>query len=376
MEGSSTHLRCSVHIDLCAMERNLNKLRHFMGRTGGYIALLSADAFGYGAEAAAVRLMLSGADAFAVTNIQEAMQIRDIGQGWKIIVMSSSLPGEEKFYIERELTPVISSVEEVERFEAAAKEASRVMNVHLRLPIFGDFVPSKEDAIAIFEKVLASPVLCLEAFCLSGTGTGAPTEGAEPDAEFLAYAKNRLGLAVRSIYIHHSDVCNTELIPADFEKSLRAGLVLFGMKPSEKSMLKGFEPEHVFTFRSSVSHIKNLPAGATIGYGRTFTLEKPTKVALLSVGYGDGLPREAGGKMSVLIRGKYARVIGRVSMDQAAIDASDIPDMKIGDEAIIVGKCGDSEITIEEYCNKLSITPAQALTSITKRVARFYKTLY
>ena len=93
MEGSSTHLRCSVHIDLCALERNLGKLRHFMGRERGYIALLSADAFGYGVEAAVVRLMLSGADAFAVTNAEEGERVREVGPGWKIIVMSSSLPG-------------------------------------------------------------------------------------------------------------------------------------------------------------------------------------------------------------------------------------------------------------------------------------------
>lgn len=75
MEGSSTHLRCSVHIDLCALERNLGKLRHFMGRERGYIALLSADAFGYGVEAAVVRLMLSGADAFAVTTAEEGERV-------------------------------------------------------------------------------------------------------------------------------------------------------------------------------------------------------------------------------------------------------------------------------------------------------------
>ena len=152
--------------------------------------------------------------------------------------------------------------------------------------------------------------------------------------------------------------------------------MLFGIRPSEKSILRGFEPERVLVFRTSVSLVKDLPKGATVGYGRTFRLERDSKIALLSVGYGDGVPREGGGRMSVLIRGARVPVIGRVSMDQAAVDASALADVREGDEAVIVGPCGNDEISIEEYCGRLGITPAQALTSITKRVARFYKTLY
>lgn len=376
MEGSSAHLRCSVHIDLCAMERNLGKLRHFMGREKGYIALLSADAFGYGVEAAVVRLMLSGADAFAVTNAEEGARVREVGPGWKIIVMSSSLPGEESAYFENSLTPVLAGAEEVSRFEAAAKAAGRTLPVHLRLPVFGDALPSRADATEMLEKILESPFLRLEAFCLPGAGSGAPVEGSEPDAEFLSYAASRLGAAAGSVYIHHGDVCELSALPPEFDRSLRAGLVLFGIRPSEKSILRGFEPERVLVFRTSVSLVKELPKGATVGYGRTFRLERDSKIALLSVGYGDGVPREGGGRMSVLIRGARVPVIGRVSMDQAAVDASGLADVREGDEAVIVGPCGNDEISIEEYCGRLGITPAQALTSITKRVARFYKTLY
>lgn len=93
-----------MRIDLCALERNLGKLKYFMPKSRGYIALVSADAFGYGVEAAAVRLMLSGADAFAVTNVSEGIRVREVGSGWKIVVMSSSLPNEEDEYFENSLT--------------------------------------------------------------------------------------------------------------------------------------------------------------------------------------------------------------------------------------------------------------------------------
>ncbi len=374
MEGSSTHLRCSVRIDLCALERNLGKLRSFIPDARGYIALVSADAFGYGVSAAVVRLMLSGADAFAVTNATEGAQVREVGSGWRVIVMSSSLAGEEDMYFSNSLTPVVASLEELLRFEKKAEELDQNLDIHIRVPTDDFTLPSPQEADEMLDVALKSKRLNLEALCLLGTGSGAPNEGAIPNIDFLNRTKEKLDKLGKQIYLHHGDICDTSVIP--FERALRAGLVLFGMKPNENSILKGFQPESVLTFRTSVSQIKNLPQGATVGYGRTYKLEKPTKVALLSVGYGDGVPRESSQKMSVIIRGKRAEVIGRVSMDQAAIDVSDFDEIEVGDEAIIVGESDGQKIGIEEYCQRLAVTPAQALTSITKRVARFYKTLY
>lgn len=353
----------------------MGKLRFFMPKSRGYIALVSADAFGYGVEAAVVRLMLSGADAFAVTNISEGVKVREVGMGWKIIVLSASLPDEEPIYLENDITPVLAGVEELVRFENAARKIGGVFPVHMKLPVARDSIPSREQAVEMLDMLGKSKHLKLEAFCLAGTGTGAPNEGAIPDAEFLKTAAEKLG-GNSGVYIHHSDICDTSVLPNEFDKALRAGLVLFGMRPAENSILRGFEPEHVLTFRTSVSQIKYLPKGATVGYSKTYTLDRDSRVALLSVGYGDGIPREASKKMSVIIRGRKADVIGRVSMDQAAIDVTDFDEIELGDEAVIVGESDGLEITIEQYCSRLGITPAQALTSITKRVARFYKTLY
>ena len=122
MEFASTHLRCSVQIDLCALERNLKNVRRFLPRERGYIAFVPADAFGIGISAAVARLMESGADAFAVTNLAEAMQVRSVGLGWQIIVMSPSIVGEESFYFENDITPVLATLEEVERFEKAGEK--------------------------------------------------------------------------------------------------------------------------------------------------------------------------------------------------------------------------------------------------------------
>lgn len=379
MEGSSTHLRCSVRIDLCAIERNLGKLRHFLKDSSKPVfALVSADAFGFGAEASVTRLMLAGVSGFAVTNASEGVKIRDAAMGWPIAVMSPSLSGEEFFYFEKSLSPTLAGCEEVDRFEKEAKNFfgenfSKKFPVHMRVPAGGASLPSSEEAELMLEKILKSQYLELRALCISGTGTGAPKEGFSVDSKFMNFAKSRLPQN-GEILVHHSDVCDISSIPDGFQKCLRAGLVLFGIKPQKNSILVGFEPEPVLMFKTSVSLVKNMPQGATVGYCRKFSLKKNSKIAILSLGYGDGLARTA--DCQVLIRGKKAPIVGIVSMDQAAADVSEIEGVQVGDEAIIIGSDGKNSISIEEYCAPLGSTPAQALTSITKRVARFYKTLY
>ena len=266
---------------------------------------------------------------------------------------------------------IVDYVLQKENFKVTSKDLKKN-----DMATYGALVIAAEDAKKILDRVLKNNLLKLEALCLPGTGTGAPNEGTRADAQFLKYAWDKLSENKRRAYIHHSDVCDMSAIPECFETALRAGLVLFGMRPSKGSMLEGFQPEKALTFRSSVSQIKHLPKGATIGYSRKYTLQRDSKVALISAGYGDGLARSAGSGAKVIIRGKTAPIIGIVSMDQASVDVSDLGEVEVGDEAVIVGEMGSESISIEDYCKALGITPAQALTAITKRVARFYKTLY
>lgn len=375
MEFNRTQLRCSVHIDLYALERNLGKIKQHLPNARSYIALVSADAFGIGIEAAVARLMLSGADAFAVTNLSEALKVRQVGQGWTVIVLSASIPNEEKLFIENDIIAVLASLEEVERFERVAESLGKVATVHMKLPSANPnrSIPDVEQARKMLDKILKSKHLNLTAFCIAGTGTGAPEESDEPNLDFLKEASEILQRENKSVYVHHSDMFNPQILPEYYQTSLRAGLILFGIKPEKNSVLEAFSPEQVITFRSAVSHIKRLPKGAYVGYAKTYKLEKDSKIALLSVGYGDGLARSASSKASVIIRDTIVPIVGRVSMDQVAVDVSNLARVELSDEAIIIGSSQTRTITIEDYCRDLSLSPAEALTAFTQRVVRIYR---
>ncbi len=375
MEFPTTPLRCSIHIDLYALERNLGRIRNFLPRTGGYIALVAADAFGIGIEAACARLMMSGADAFAVTNLSEAVRVRRVGPGWPVIVLSASIPGEERFFVEHSIIPTLAGVEEIGRFERAAREAGVCAAVHMKLPSAAGFasIPDVPHACEMLERLLSSDSLRLSALCVPGTGTGAPEASPGPDPDFLRRAASLLSARRPGAFIHHGDVFDPSVLPEGARTSLRAGLVLFGVKPGADSVLSGFSPEQVLAFRSAVSHIKRLPAGSYVGYSKTFRLARDSKIALISAGYGDGLARSAGGRASVIVRDTLLPVVGVVSMDQAAVDATALPQIRPSDEAVIVGSTQSHSITIEKYCADLGVSPAEALTSITQRVARIYR---
>lgn len=374
MEFPRTQLRASIEIDLYALERNLGRIKNFLPSSRSYIALVAADAFGIGLEAAVARLMISGADAFAVTNLSEAVRVRKVGAGWPVIVLSASIPQEEEQFILNDITPTISSLEEAKRFEVAAKKFEKTASVHLKLPSQNReiSIPDKDEAKRILDFLLNSRNLNLEALCVAGTGTGAPEEMEIPDAEFLKYCAEKTAACGKKIYVHHSDVFEPKILPSCFQTSLRAGLVLFGIRPEKNSILRDFNPEQVLSFKSAIAHIKELPKDAYVGYSHTYKLKKDSKIALVAAGYGDGLARSLGSRANVIVRDTLLPIIGIVSMDQAAIDASALPDIRLSDEIVIIGSTRSQTITIEDYCKTINITPAEALTAITQRVVRFY----
>ena len=363
-----------MQIDLYALERNLGRIKSFLPSSRSYIALVAADAFGIGLEAAVARLMLSGADAFAVTNLAEALRVRSVGAGWPVIVLSATIPGEERQFILNGITPTIASLEEAKRFACAAKELGVAAPVHIKLPCekSGISIPGATEAEKILDFALSCESLNLEAFCVAGTGTGAPEIPETPDAGFLEKAAQKIKAAGKKIYVHHSDIFDPQTLPPEFGSSLRAGLVLFGIRPEKNSMLAEFRPEQVLSFKAAIAHIKDLPKGAYIGYSHTYRLEENSKIALISAGYGDGLARSLGGKANVIVRDTLLPIVGIVSMDQAAINASKLPNIGLSDEVVIIGSSPSHALTIEDYCKTINITPAEALTAITQRVVRFY----
>ncbi len=378
MNPSSTRaLRCWAEIDLAALERNLRLIRASLPPHMKYVAVVKADAYGHGLPQTAARLMHAGADLFAVANVSEAAALRELGPGWPILLLSPLLPEEDRALAEYDLAATISSAEEVARFDAVGQAAGRTLAVHLKIDTgMGRLGVWHEEAPALCAKILAAQHLRLAGvFTHFAAPDDDPAFTAEQRKRFLDALNKCGGLELENLFIHADNSAGLETMhrAAPFN-AVRVGLLQFGVLPHPRSLLAEVRAEPVFSFRTRVGLVKHLPRGTTVSYGRTHTLARDTTIAILCAGYADGLPRAASNRAQVLVRGRRCPVLGRVTMDQTIVDVTDVGEVAVGDEAVLIGRQGAEEISLGEFSRWADTIPWETLTSVTKRVPRIYRT--
>jgi alanine racemase len=370
-------LRCWAEIDLAALERNLRLIRASLPPHMRYVAVVKADAYGHGVHHAAARLMHAGADLFAVANVTEAATLRELGPGWPILILGPLLPAEDDALAEGDLAATVSSNEEVTRFEKVGRAARKIIPVHLKIDTgMGRTGVWHQDAPALCAGIVAAPHLRLAGVF---THFASPDDDAAFTAEqrrrFLAALEQCSGIELRELFIHADNSSGIETLPgASPFNAVRIGLLQFGVLPHPHSLLAQVHTEPVFSFHTRVGLVKRLPQGTTVSYGRTHTLRRESIVAVLCAGYADGLPRAASNRAHVLIHGCRCPIVGRVTMDQTIVDVTDAPPVVCGDEAVLIGRQRDVEITLTEFSRAAETIPWETLTSVTKRVPRVYKT--
>lgn len=373
----TANARCWVEIDLSRLERNLKRIRAALPPHIRYVAVVKADAYGHGLAPTAARLMRAGADAFAVANVREAGEIREIGSGWPILVLSAVLPHEDALLAEYQAIPAVSSLAEVERFARLGTQQGRPFPVHLKIDTgMGRAGVWHADAAALYTAIRARPELRLE-------GIFTHFSSADSDAD---YTREQRDLFLRSLaalpdllsqrlLIHADNSAGLETFPDGGPfNGVRVGLLQFGVLPYVDSLLSGVHAEPVLGFHTRVGLVKELPVGTCVSYNRTYRTTRATRTAVLTAGYGDGIPTSMSNRGQVLIGGCRCPILGRVTMDQIVVDITDGPDARPGDPATFIGTQGDATIAVTDFCTWTGQIPWEAFTSITKRVQRVYRT--
>ena len=371
------HHRCWAEIDLAAFERNLKRIQAALPSGVRYVAVVKADAYGHGMPQMVRRLMQSGVDCFGVANVAEAADIRRIGRGWPILVMGPVLEEEEEALVAHDLVATLSTLQEAERFEALGKRHGRCVRAHLKIDTgMGRLGVWHEGTAEFWKRLQQLPHVRVEGFYTHFSS-------ADSDAEFTEQQRER--------FLRALDVCRAgksfsgqPMVHADNSAALssmkgdspfsavRIGLLQFGIRPYPESLLGRVEVEPVFSFRTRVGIVKTLPAGTDISYGRTHRLARDTRIAVLTGGYGDGIPVAQSNVGRVLIRGKPRPILGRVTMDQTIVDVTEPDDIAPGDIATIIGEDKGASISAAEFSRTGNTIPWETLCSITKRVTRLY----
>jgi alanine racemase len=361
--NSSGSDRCWAEIDRDALRHNARVVRQRIGSKTELLAVVKANGYGHGMIEVASALR-DEAQLFGVANLHEALELRASGILHPILILGPALPQERAAIIQHGFIATISSFEEARAFDDSP------LNFAIDTGM-GRMGCWQAEALAELEKISRIPRVRLHSI-----STHLPV--ADEDAGFTERQLKEFALLVRQIraqvagdYKVHALLSAGILgfAPHHFD-IVRAGLMLYGSSPlpNEQKFLRP-----VLALKSRIALLRDLPAGRSVSYGRTFTTPRAMRVATMSVGYADGFPRaQSGREASVLVRGRRCHILGRITMDLTVIDVSDVPEVALGDEAILIGKQGNEEILAAEVAQRAGTIAWEIFTGIGSRVGRVY----
>lgn len=366
-----------AEVDLDALAANFHSIQKQVGPAIKVLAVVKANAYGHGAVPCARRLASEGAEWFGVALPEEGIELRDSGIIQPILCLGGFWEGQAAACIQQHLTPVVYRLDMIEAYDRAARDAGVVADVHLKIDTgmgrlgirfdeVGEFLPS----LKRFENVRVDGLMTHFAAADDPTCENL-TEGQIARFEQVVKLFRKSGYDPK--YLHIANSAGIYSHPEGWGNMIRPGGVLYGLwrdilPPSAKHN----ELRPVMSLRSRIVLLKWVPAGETIGYGCTFEASRKTLVATLPIGYDDGYPRRLSNRAHVIVRGVYASVVGRVSMDLTLIDVTNVPDISLGDEVTLWGMERERRlaITVEELAKTAGMLSYEVTCGIGKRVSR------
>ena len=361
-----------VKIDLDTIDANIDAIRARVGTD--VMAVIKADAYGHGAIQVA-RLLQDKCSFFGVSSILEAMELRRAGLYNPILILGHTPVSAFPALVQAEIRPTIYHYEDALALSKVAVREGKTAAFHLAVDTGMSrigFQATDEDADLCAEIAKLPGLFAEGLFSHFATADCADLSRARAQAElFDAFYEK---LAVRGVHVpirHMNNSAGLMNFDNHYEM-VRAGIVLYGMYPSDEVDPARLSIRPALQWLSRVTHVKTLPAGREISYGGTYVTTKETRVATVPVGYADGYCRALSGKFHVLIRGKKAPILGRVCMDQMMVDVTDIPDVQLNDRVVLVGRSGNEEITVETIAAAAGSFNYEFICGISRRVPRIY----
>lgn len=377
MPELTLHRPTWAEINLGNLSFNLKSVRKFIGKDIACMAVVKADAYGHGAIECAKRLEADGADWFGVALPEEGVVLRTAGVQRPILCLGGFWHGQESLLLEHNLTPVIYRIESAERLDKAAEQKGQKANIHVKFDTGMGRIGARFDEIGEFvEQIRTLSNLDVEGVM---THFAAADDLAEND--FTGEQIRKLNKAVdifrdngfKPRYVDMANSPGAIAHPDSRGNMVRIGGVFYGLggdvlpKDVEKPELKP-----VLSLFTQIALIKQVPAGSTLGYGRTFTTKRKSMIATIPIGYHDGYPRVLSNRGRVLINGIFAPVVGRVSMDWTIVDVTDVPGVKVDDRVVLIGEQGGLSIKAEDLAADTDTISYEITCGINPRVPRIF----
>lgn len=360
-----------VEVDTEALASNVKIIKDKVGESVELMAVVKANGYGHGAVTVARTALLNGATYLAVANMAEALELRDAGITAPILVLTYVPVFAIRQAVQQNITVTLFDLELARQYERVARDVDGILKVHVKVDSgMGRLGALPKDAVSLFRHLHAMTKLDIEGIY---THFSVADEDLEYTAEQLKTFRNVVaplkaaGFTFK--YIHTANSAGILGNSNNYFNIVRPGLIMYGLRPSQTLDLPdGIKP--VMSWKTVVAQVKSLPANSTVGYGNTYRTRSNETIAVLPVGYADGLRRSPQTWREVLIHGKRAPVIGRVSMEKTTVNVTNIPDVSVGDEVVLLGKQGDDQITADEIARWLGTINYEVVTTILPRIPR------
>ena len=371
--------RSWVEVSRPQIAHNFRAVKHLVGDSVAVMPVVKADAYRHGAVEISRVLIAEGARWLAVSNVEEGVSLREAGiTEPHILVMADFLPHERRDLVQFHLTPVIHALEDIAAWDRLAASHQKHLPYHLKIDTgmgrLGTVAPPSTIAATVRAAHNAKLEGLMTHFASSADYKSEQTDN--QSAQFQQIVAELSQAGVNPPIIHSSSTIPIAYRRTQAWKNLvRPGHAIYGyVSPArgDHAPANALDVRPALSWKAAVLAVKDLPEGATVGYGAMYKAPKPMRIAILAAGYADGIPHRLGNRGYVIAKGKLAPIIGAVSMDLTTIDATDCEGLQVGDAVILLGQDGDLAIDAQQMARTAGTISYSVLCGIGARVRRVY----
>jgi alanine racemase len=371
----STLLPTYATVNLAALAHNLSCIKRYLSPDCEVMAIVKANAYGHGAEETARGLARQGVGRFAVASLDEGIALRQAGTSASIVVLGALFKEQASDLVAHQLTPVVSDGGILPALAEAARSHPVPYPIHLKVETgMGRLGFSPEELLSLLDNPLLRSPLHVE---------GMMTHLADADGKDSNFTERQLGAFRHMVeqvrqrgftipLVHTANSAAIVRFPDAHFSLVRPGIMLYGYH-TLPATVPAPDLKPVLSLHTTIVQLRNIPQGGTVSYNGTFVATRPTRIAVLPIGYADGYSRQLSHRGAVLIRGHRAPIVGLVCMDMIMVDVTDIASVQVGETVTLIGQQGGESIWADELAGWIDTIPYEVLCGIGSRVPRLYE---
>ena len=366
-----------VEVNLSNFDYNIKQIAaKAQGRP--LIGVIKADAYGHGSVKCAEVLRANGVKTFAIATLQEAITLREAGAEEEIIMLGLTPDMYADVVVKYDITPVVCDSANAAAFSEAAAAAGKVVSgliaVDTGMGRIGYLADDTAYAIEDVRKIAALPNFKIKGMFshMSTADAADKTYSHQQEAKYNAFYEALTGAGIEIPFRTLANSASIMELPTVLFDAVRPGIIQYGCYPSDEVNPEELSIKPVMSVKANIVHLKDVPAGFSVGYGRRYISEAPARIATLALGYADGYPRPYSSKAKVIVNGVVCPIAGNICMDQCMVDVTNVPDVKVGDEVIIMGSDGKNAVTADDIANATGTINYEICCAFGQRLPKVY----